>query len=687
MLPLLNLLLSPPAEACGPWFDHPHLASVGSSMLDAPRSSFEDDLRAQTNRGMPPAWLQPKRVRTEEGDRSDLLEVTGDAALTEAFLSARAELQPAPEGVPEEFRLYQAAVIELRAERLEAAEALFEELLALPPEQRRWRSTWAMYMLPHTHPEDTERGLAEYAQVRELASEGYEDSLGLALASLHQEAVHAPAAQALDACLTYREAGGRVFCSDLEWRTARVLEAEDLGPALERPRVVAAVAALLTSHQHVGGGALRWLEAAEAHAATLPAADRLAWAAYQRGEFELAERWARRAGGQPMAHWMLGKLALREGDLELAAEQLQEASRLFPSPQAELFAQGFPEGASCAHHDHHPVRALHVELGILLVALERPQEATRAFLQAGDWMDAAWVAENLLSTEELVEFVERWFPPPVHEPWEERHVQGLLDGTDLPASQVPASMRHLLARRLAREGRIDQALRYFPGTVRWDAYELHELLQEAEDPSLSEDQRGTAMWQAAFLMKQEGWELLATEMEPDFRVLEGWYEGPDTRGLRLRTEDALLAPTAAEQARLQRHGAPNDNRYHFVWTAHELAWEAVQLMDDDNPELPQALCTGGAWQRTRDPASADRFLKQLNQRVPGQTLALGWLPSLGEDGLCPDQQVETASAGCSTSPRAPLQALLVLVLLVLGARATLARHRPDPHAAAPRSEL
>ena len=387
-----------------------------------------------------------------------------------------------------------------------------------------------------------------------------------------------------------------------------------------------------------------------------------------------------------MSRWMLSKLALREGDLDAAVEHLQAATELFPSPEAALFAD-YPVNASCPHHDHHPVKAAHIELGILLVAVDRPSEALQAFLQGGDWLDAAWVAERLLSTQELIEFVERWFPERQPTSLNGNHgaVHDLLDGQDLPASQVPASTRHLLARRLAREGRWPEALPYFPLEVSWDASRVAEGLRRGEDPSLSEDERGTAKWEAAFRMKQSGWELLATEMEPDFRVLRGWYQGADTRGLRLGepdeepaswlTEDEVLAqrvlhPSAAERSRLEAHGPPNEHRYHFVWTAHDLAWEAVNLMADDNPALEQALCTGGAWQRNRDPASAQRFLDQLQTRRPESALARGRFEPLTEEGLCAVVSPPERAGGCASGPRSAGW----LALLLAGLGVVLRRH-------------
>lgn len=681
---MLLLLLSLPAEACGPYFDHPKLSWVGREMLSAPTSSFDDDVRLLT-RAMPvPDGIVPRRVRTEEGDALDVLSATGDEALVAAYLDARARLEPAPDGVPEEFRRYQDAVLHLRAGRLDEAAAGFEQVLAMPADERQYRSTWAAYMLPMARWESGSDLHRDYARVQELAAEGYTDTLGLALASLSHQSIHDPDPGAsLEACLTYRAAGGTVWCQHLASLTSQILDGGEgeLAAAVERPWVAEVVGAWLTSHPD-DPRAGPWLEAAERAPEPVAGADRLAWAAYQQGRFGDARRWAERGEGQPMAHWMRGKLALREGDVEAAAEQLQATTEAFGAPM--LFTS-HPTNTSCPHHGHDPVKAAHIELGIVRVATGEYALALAAFLEAGDWLDAAWVAERLLTTGELLVFVERWFPEEHRQRMSAEHgpVQDLLGGEDLPTTQVAASIRHLLARRLAREGRWGEAIPYFPYELQVSARQVRGDLALGQDAEASADERGSAQWSAAYRIKQQGFDLVATELEPDFRVLQGWYEGPDTALRRVEgpeewerswlDEEQLLAlrvlvPTASEQALAAQHAPTPDRRYHWVWMAHELAWQGVSQMDDGNAELPQALCTAGKWQRHRDPASAERFLRRLDT-LDTEIDRSWWLPgdSLGRcqpPGTAPDP------AGCAVrgSGRSGLGGLGLVALLLLGRR-------------------
>jgi hypothetical protein len=69
------------------------------------------------------------------------------------------------------------------------ARAVWRSLLAMPPADRAWRSTWAAFMLGSSYrDEDPAEAIGWFRRTRELAAEGFADSLGLANASLGWEA-------------------------------------------------------------------------------------------------------------------------------------------------------------------------------------------------------------------------------------------------------------------------------------------------------------------------------------------------------------------------------------------------------------------------------------------------------------------------------------------------------------------
>jgi hypothetical protein len=97
-----------------------------------------------------------------------------------------------PPGLPAEFAAYLEGALAYRRGDLAAASARWQELLALPEEARRQRSTWAAFMLGRTalrrQPRDLAAAVSWFRRTRELAAHGFADSLGLAVLSLGWEA-------------------------------------------------------------------------------------------------------------------------------------------------------------------------------------------------------------------------------------------------------------------------------------------------------------------------------------------------------------------------------------------------------------------------------------------------------------------------------------------------------------------
>jgi hypothetical protein len=107
-----------------------------------------------------------------------------------------------PPGLPAEFAAYLEGALAYRRGDLAAASARWQDLLALPEEARRRRSTWAAFMLGRTalrrQPRDLAAAVGWFRRTRELAAQGFADSLGLAVLSLGWEARAEAARQHLD---------------------------------------------------------------------------------------------------------------------------------------------------------------------------------------------------------------------------------------------------------------------------------------------------------------------------------------------------------------------------------------------------------------------------------------------------------------------------------------------------------
>ncbi|HHO50960.1 MAG TPA: hypothetical protein ENK18_08830 [Deltaproteobacteria bacterium] len=702
---LLSLLCSlpRPAPACGPELVQPRLSWVDDDLLDVPKSTLRADVLALATAVEPLPGVVPRRVRTCEGVRLDLVEALGDAPganeIVERWVQLRCGGDPggwaALQGsVPTEFWLYAQGVAELHQGRRHEAQASFERLLALPAAQRHYRSTWAAHMLARL----AEEGLSErdpvqlWAEVRELAAGGYADTLGLALAGLRLEVRHHRASgrpdRAISSLMAYLSGGGTVHDPGSVAQDVRALLASDpdtLRRAAHSAQVAGVVAAWLTSRdaaREIPDGWIEgWLDAAEA-TGQHTGADRLAWAAYRQGRYTDAGAWAALADPDaPMGHWVQAKLALRDGDLEHAAASLQRVvDRL--DPDAIAFSR--PD-ATCSHGSSGS-RAAAIELGVVLVALDRYDDALTTFLSARDWPDAAWIAERLLTSDELMGYVDRWFPgytliylPPGNTP----NVEWI---------ELRAALRHLLARRLAREGRWSEAIPYFPNGLDALARELEDALARGRDLERPDTERGEALWQAAQLARRQGWELLATEMEPDFRIESGFFELRSTTAARSgahptpgeptadgSTADgsthgeasSALSPTPTELGRLARHD-PGEPRYQYLYTAWGLAKEAVELLPDDSDELAIAACTAGNWLENHDLERSSWMWLVLLRRAYATDIGRSTARAQGrwwglDEGLCapipPERLERSRPSGCGQSPSSLAWALpLPLVL-------------------------
>lgn len=94
-----------------------------------------------------------------------------------------------PESLPPEFADYLEGALAWYEGRSDAAVQAWEKLLRRPPDERRYRSTWAAFMIGRTLlGSQPDRAVKSFQLTRDLAAEGYFDRLGLAASSLGWEA-------------------------------------------------------------------------------------------------------------------------------------------------------------------------------------------------------------------------------------------------------------------------------------------------------------------------------------------------------------------------------------------------------------------------------------------------------------------------------------------------------------------
>jgi len=674
-------------QACGPSFPNRVLLGGDNAVLKAPVASFQEEIErikppvSPRFKAVPPSSGGLYREQTAVADVEDLKKalvekgvsgrertriVTQYQAVREALLDyvmarrnwcftevkggedertpePQFNLPAIPDGLPGEFEDYlRGAILYHQGDRKKAVE-VWDGLLGRPSEERMYRSTWAAFMIGKTlRIVQAHEGLAIdwFRYVRELVEEGFVDSLGLASSSLGWEAWAALELgqydEAIELYVAQMATGDPTALTSLQEVASGILERgkpDILAQAASNPTARRVITAYVISQGGPFHGKPRveitrnWLAAVEAaNVEVVQDADRLAWAAYQAGEMELAERWVALASPDAtIARWIRAKLLLRAGKVPEAAEQLAHITSSFPPARQprNRYMRKEPIGIQ-----------LRGELGILHLARRQYIEALDVLLQGGYWEDAAYVAERILTPSELIEYVNLKWPPPEQTDISEEDY-GIIYFANNP-NWFRIRIRYLLARRLARIGRLGEARPYYPIKLHllFDTYVW--AIQRGYNTSMPNWERAIGFWEAACIARYEGMELLGTEVEPDWFVYKGNYvrkPASDVRGLPSSAE--LVPSTADERFRLKQNVLP-ERRFHYRYRAVEFAWEAADLLPDEWNETARVLCIAGSWLAAKEPQAADRFYKALVRRCGTTQLGkeadkLRWFPKVEVD--------------------------------------------------------
>jgi LysM repeat protein len=207
--------------------------------------------------------------------------------------------------------------------------------------------------------------------------------------------------------------------------------------------------------------------------------------------------------------------------------------------------------------------------------------------------------------------------------------------SEISPALLRTQIRYLLARRLMRSQRSDEAREYFPPEWTPHYLALVQSLRTGWDETLPADQRAQALFQAAIITRTNGMELIGTEVEPDWHVHRGNFQEGVSVSSRATNENAkALVAGEDEQSRATHHNADPEKRFHYRYQAAALAWEAAKLATNNFEEAAHMLCTAAGWLRIRDPEAADTFYNQA--------ASLAWEAVK----LMPDNSEETARVLC-----------------------------------------
>ena len=589
-----------------------------------------------------------------------------------------------PEGLPAGLGEYLRGAIAWHAGQHDQAIAAWQNVVQAGGKSR---SVWAAFMLGRAHmPKDAEAAVSWFHRTRELAAmPGMDDSRFLAAESYGLEAQvelsRANHVQAIQLYLMQLAAGDDTAAISLRDVLVRALTAKGGNGEDADAQALAAMDALagdararqvVTAWLVSEGGPLvgrplqptdemveHWLKrmADRPNLAALEPGV-LAWLAYRSGDVEAAKTWTSRAPGTDLtADWVRAKLHFDGGRLAEGQAILERLLRAVPAD--EVWDGIFDNLADSQAEPFAPHRHIAGELAILFVQRGSYAEALALLMKDGYWVDAAYVAERLMTVQELKAVVDAQYPataavyrpdevsPPATRPadgeesdrgealraqWARRIDQAAkTKPADRPGLRA-AQLRYLLGRRLIREGKAPDALPYIPPRWRPRLETYVSLLADGRKDQSARAEAGRALWEAAKIAKADGMELMGAELGPDWTVCEGGTFYDDPAAIRAtHAGEEPLGPTSDELARLKASAPNPDRRFHYRFVAADLAWEAAALLPDESPETAAVLHTAGCWLSSADPQMALRYYTALVRRcgatdVGKRAKQIKWLP-------------------------------------------------------------
>jgi hypothetical protein len=652
---VIACLLPTAACACGPDFPQDLLADRKASLLELPDGTFafeaahllprpDDHLRA--------AETDDTDAATEARNKAETAGLTTDEvwrvnAMRTAQNRGAAEATGA--GLAPELLDYTLGALAFKAGDIAGANEHFEHVMALSPTERGRRGLWAQYMLARAYMRsgDSEHAYAAFGQVRKHVMDGAADPLGLAVASFGEEArEHWHRGDVVGAVNLYAQqaAHGSISGRASLLFVARSLLAhrEQLDKALADPVSQRLLAAYFYTRSDEF--ALAWppagthveqsyslptdtapgsmdvagfIAAVQQHGLDhFDGADRMAAGLYRAGHYDLAALIAAKST-TPLAAWVRAKLALRAGHQDVALREYAAAAKGFPVEESWNSDIGYGTEVQSPHC------RVETERGVIALGRGEYLEAMeRLYAGASEhWPDAAYVAERVLTVDELKGFVDKNVPAA------RKSAASVTIGSlaATPAEQL----RALLARRLLRLGRDDEALAYF------DEPALHAkavalIAARRDSGAWGRNARAQALFLQAKLTRQNGMELLGTELAPDMAVYDGSFEMDP---FPLKPADYV---SSGESARVNASAVVPDMRYHYRGVAADLAEQAAGLVPARSQAYAAMMCSATAWVIDTDAKRANA----IYHRYLREGAHVGWSKQFGR--TCPAPDFEAA---------------------------------------------
>ncbi|HUS26945.1 MAG TPA: hypothetical protein VMZ53_00495 [Kofleriaceae bacterium] len=568
------------------------------------------------------------------------------AAVSDADRAAFTAVPTKLDATKRELDLYRDAAAQFHAGDYTLAAKGFEALLRLPAAQRKATSVSAAYSLGRARAElyDADRAIAAFRHVRVLVRAGFVDGDGLARASLGEEARIERTQRGNMVAAVHRYAEQAALGDSTGWTSllflmqvvtpkARAeLYRDDVGTKLLALYYYTRTTWLSDEERPFWKKELLRNATTEARGAGYMAA-----AMYREGAWDTAATLASRCVHSPIATWVQAKLALRDGDRTKAEALLRVVER------AGLVGND-GTGDQPYTLDGDPRSLVRADLALLALSDGRFVEAARWFARGNRTAEAAYVADRVLTFDELEAEVQRTESARVAGPklaeaddpeWPCANEGIYADGTLLPDPSYCWSTRlqKLYARRAMREHRFQVAL---DAVDNEQARALVSTLDRADTSSGIE--RAEQLFAASRILRAHGLELAGTETGPDWAMYDGQYARPllclpqrahgytrfavptdDDYGDDYQGEDCL-APSRDDAALVSplevsrvRASAPEiDERFSYRYTASRLAEQAAELVPPRSQAYAAALCWAARFAH-RDQTRVEELYAKYNR--------------------------------------------------------------------------
>jgi tetratricopeptide (TPR) repeat protein len=627
-----------------------------------------------------------RRQMTADADKKDFAAALGESRIkpedlekaTQQHEAARNLIDKADDKTPDlppeefasEFADYHRGALAYRIGKWDEARKAWEQLLNRPAEERHYRTVWATFMLGKLSLKTGDpEAVKWFERTRDLAKEGFADSLGMAadsygwegrsewkqnhpekaaklfltqLALGDESAIVSlkaliPDREPVEGMLNYGpEPDQTQGWSDEQKKVEEQKTLLGLKTAAEEPllrrlvtaHILATESSAALSDEGPWSGSPRinrcgrWLAVIkEAHLDQVEDAEYLGWVAYTDGKYQDAARWLELAKHDtPAAYWLHAKLQLRAGRLEEAAKSMVQAWQSIESIETYTGWTGdFSDGENASPRTDGSwsfgqfasgdLAALQIERAKFVPALD-------VLRKGGLWDDMAFVAERVLTAGELKAYVNQ--------------LPAQSETTNSGEEDTTARLRYLLGRRLVREGRYNEATRYLRAPYDRVLDRYVKALKNGADENLPKLERARGWFTAAWLARHDGMELMGTEGSPDGFSLGGDFEFPDLAKQRqsgvyqitryvdgkdkTTTLPVTLKASKAELQRLAKNKISPDVRFHYRVIAGALAIRAAGFLEDNSAELADVVNSAGLWVKDRDERIGDRYYQILEKR-------------------------------------------------------------------------